>query len=95
MMTLSMLFLGLLFLSVLTFLFKQKHLLMMLISLEFMIIILFIMMMVFFSLYSLNFYFGMIFLVVGVCESVLGISIMVSLIRSYGNDYFQFFNSLW
>nr|ALO77419.1 NADH deshydrogenase subunit 4L [Passalidae sp. GENSP01] len=95
MLTLVYFFYFLCFLSILTFLFKQKHLLMMLISLEFMIIILFFVSLVFFGLFSFSYYFGMIFLSVGVCESVLGISIMVNLIRSYGNDFINSFNSLW
>jgi len=79
---------------VLTFLIKQKHLLIMLISLEFIIISLFLLIIVFFGLFNYEYYFSILFLSVRVCERVLGLSIMVRLIRAYGNDYFQSFNIL-
>nr|WRO44958.1 NADH dehydrogenase subunit 4L [Fissocantharis imparicornis] len=74
---------------------KSKHLLLMLMSLEFLVI--YIYFGLFISLVFLNYeyYFVMIFLTMSVCEGTLGLSILVSLIRSYGNDYFQTFNILW
>nr|YP_002265597.1 NADH dehydrogenase subunit 4L [Tetraphalerus bruchi]ACF35130.1 NADH dehydrogenase subunit 4L [Tetraphalerus bruchi] len=73
---------------------KRKHLLLTLLSLEFIIL----------SLYSLIFfylvftdcecYFSVIFLGFSVCEGVMGLSILVSLIRTHGNDFFQAFSLL-
>ena len=80
---------------VLTVLIKQKHLLIILISLEFIIVGLFLLIIVFFRVFNYEYYFRMLFLSVRVCERVLGLSIMVRLIRVYGNDYFQSFNILW
>lgn len=37
---------------------------------------------------SLDYYFLILFLVVSVCEGVLGLSILVYMIRFNGNDYF-------
>nr|QRW36276.1 NADH dehydrogenase subunit 4L [Deronectes moestus] len=74
--------------GLLVFSLKRKHLLLMLLSMEFIILSLYIMLFMFLSLLDYEFYFGMIFLVFCVCESVLGLSILVSLIRTHGNDYF-------
>nr|ALO76493.1 NADH deshydrogenase subunit 4L [Mastinocerus sp. MAS01] len=40
-------------------------------------------------------YFMMIYLVFMVCESVLGLSLMLMIVRFYGSDYFQALNVLW
>nr|YP_010582840.1 NADH dehydrogenase subunit 4L [Psychoda alternata]AQX36175.1 NADH dehydrogenase subunit 4L [Psychoda alternata] len=82
------------FLGMLVFISNQKHLLSMLLSLEFMVLSLFISMMFFFNLFMFESYFSMIFLVFSVCEGALGLSILVSLVRTHGNDYFQSFNIL-
>nr|AML26022.1 NADH dehydrogenase subunit 4L [Staphylinidae sp. BMNH 1274245] len=83
------------FCGLLTFTFKRKHLLLMLLSLEFIILSLYIYMFVILSSFSYENYFVMIFLTMSVCEGVLGLSIMVSMLRMFGNDYFQSFNMLW
>jgi NADH-ubiquinone oxidoreductase chain 4L len=36
----------------------------------------------------------MLFLSIRVCEGALGLSILVSMMRTHGNDYFQTFNVL-
>nr|QRV62390.1 NADH dehydrogenase subunit 4L [Deronectes doriae] len=74
--------------GLLVFSLKRKHLLLMLLSMEFIILSLYIMLFMFLSFLDYEFYFSMIFLVFCVCESVLGLSILVSLIRTHGNDYF-------
>nr|YP_009310614.1 NADH dehydrogenase subunit 4L [Euthrix laeta]AOT80825.1 NADH dehydrogenase subunit 4L [Euthrix laeta] len=78
----------------LIFVSKHKHLLIVLLSLEFIVLSIF-----FFILLMLNFiendmYMLMVFLVFSVCEGSLGLSILVSMIRTHGNDYFQSFNLL-
>nr|AXS66375.1 NADH dehydrogenase subunit 4L [Cucujoidea sp. 12 KM-2017] len=79
----------------LSFSIKRKHLLVMLLSLEFIILSLFSLMFIYFSMYSYEFYFSLIFLTMSVCEGALGLSILVSMIRTHGNDYFHTFNILW
>nr|YP_010240642.1 NADH dehydrogenase subunit 4L [Aleochara postica]QTG39872.1 NADH dehydrogenase subunit 4L [Aleochara postica] len=74
---------------------KRKHLLLMLLSLEFIIISLYFSLFIILSFYSSENYFSMIFLTMSVCEGVLGLSILVSMLRMFGNDYFQSFNMLW
>nr|WIL79922.1 NADH dehydrogenase subunit 4L [Pieleus irregularis] len=79
----------------LSFTIKRKHLLMMLLSLEFMVLSLFMGLFFFFNLMMYEYYFSLIFLTFSVCEGALGLSLLVSMIRSHGNDYFQTFNILW
>nr|YP_010362080.1 NADH dehydrogenase subunit 4L [Agriotes fuscicollis]UNQ87640.1 NADH dehydrogenase subunit 4L [Agriotes fuscicollis] len=83
------------FLGVIVFCFKCKHLLLMLLSLEFMVLSLYLGLFFVMVMYSYEYYFGMVFLTMSVCEGALGLSILVSMIRSYGNDYFQSFSILW
>nr|AXS64830.1 NADH dehydrogenase subunit 4L [Cucujoidea sp. 11 KM-2017] len=79
----------------LSFCINRKHLLMMLLSLEFIILSLFFMMFMYLSFIKMEYYFSMIFITMSVCEGALGLSILVSMIRTHGNDYFQSFNVLW
>nr|URX53391.1 NADH dehydrogenase subunit 4L [Incisitermes cf. incisus] len=73
---------------------NRKHLLATLLSLEFMVLILFIMVYFYLCLFNYELYFVMIFLVFSVCEGSLGLSILVSMIRGFGNDYFQSYSVL-
>nr|YP_004857897.1 NADH dehydrogenase subunit 4L [Cigaritis takanonis]ADN43215.1 NADH dehydrogenase subunit 4L [Cigaritis takanonis] len=74
------------------FVSKHKHLLIVLMSLEFIVLSMFFMMLFYLNTINYNMYMLMIFLVLTVCEGVLGLSILVSMIRTHGNDYFQSFN---
>lgn len=82
------------FLGILVFISNQKHLLSILLRLEFIILRLFTSIIFFFNLFIYESYFSIIFLVFRVCEGALGLSILVSLVRTHGNDYFQSFNIL-
>nr|YP_002265493.1 NADH dehydrogenase subunit 4L [Contacyphon sp. BT0012]ACF35078.1 NADH dehydrogenase subunit 4L [Contacyphon sp. BT0012]ANJ70375.1 NADH dehydrogenase subunit 4L [Contacyphon variabilis] len=68
---------------------KRKHLLLMLLSLEFIVLSLYMMIFFYLSLYDFEYFFSLMFLTFSVCEGVLGLSLMVLLIRTHGNDYFQ------
>nr|YP_009045529.1 NADH dehydrogenase subunit 4L [Neptis philyra]AHA03893.1 NADH dehydrogenase subunit 4L [Neptis philyra] len=74
------------------FVSKHKHLLIVLMSLEFMVLSIFFLMMMYLMMIDYNMYMLMAFLVFSVCEGALGLSILVSMIRTHGNDYFQSFN---
>nr|YP_009630801.1 NADH dehydrogenase subunit 4L [Isoteinon lamprospilus]QBS14462.1 NADH dehydrogenase subunit 4L [Isoteinon lamprospilus] len=78
----------------LMFVSKCKHLLITLLSLEFIVLSIYMMMMMYLSFIEFDMYMLMVFLVFSVCEGALGISILVSLIRTHGNDYFQSFSLL-
>lgn len=76
-----------------SFVSKRKHLLSTLLRLEFIVLSLF-----FYIFYILVFYYELYFLIYfltfGVCEGALGLGILVSIIRSHGNDYFRSFRIL-
>nr|YP_009045269.1 NADH dehydrogenase subunit 4L [Lexias dirtea]AHA03620.1 NADH dehydrogenase subunit 4L [Lexias dirtea] len=74
------------------FVSKHKHLLIVLMSLEFMVLSIFFLLMMYLMMINYNLYMLMVFLVFSVCEGALGLSILVSMIRTHGNDYFQSFN---
>nr|UPX88443.1 NADH dehydrogenase subunit 4L [Oreodytes sanmarkii] len=84
----NMFFLFMFFSGLFVFSSKRKHLLLMLLSMEFIILSLYSLLFIFLSYFDYEFYFSMMFLVFCVCESVVGLSILVSLIRTHGNDYF-------
>nr|QNE85618.1 NADH dehydrogenase subunit 4L [Hybos culiciformis] len=81
-------------LGILMFVSNRKHLLSMLLSLEFIVLSLFLVLFIYLSYMSYEGIFSMMFLTFSVCEGALGLSILVSMIRSYGNDYFQSFSVL-
>nr|QIV24610.1 NADH dehydrogenase subunit 4L [Aesa media] len=74
---------------------KRKHLLLMLLSLEFVILSLYFNIFLYLSGYNYDYFFSMIFITMSVCEGALGLSVLVSMIRSCGNDYVLTFSSLW
>nr|AVE15604.1 NADH dehydrogenase subunit 4L [Theopropus elegans] len=73
---------------------KRKHLLMTLLSLEFIVLILFIIIYYYVVMMNSELYLTMFFLSFAVCEGALGLSILVSMIRTHGNDYFNSFGLL-
>nr|YP_009515618.1 NADH dehydrogenase subunit 4L [Dnopherula yuanmowensis]YP_009740949.1 NADH dehydrogenase subunit 4L [Omocestus viridulus]QOL00864.1 NADH dehydrogenase subunit 4L [Notostaurus albicornis albicornis]QOL01033.1 NADH dehydrogenase subunit 4L [Omocestus petraeus]AST09101.1 NADH dehydrogenase subunit 4L [Dnopherula yuanmowensis]QID03963.1 NADH dehydrogenase subunit 4L [Omocestus viridulus] len=79
------------FAGVYVFSSKRKHLLMVLLSLEYIVLSLFLLIIVFFIEFDYDYFFPVIFLVFSVCEGALGLSILVSMIRSHGNDFFNSF----
>nr|AML26399.1 NADH dehydrogenase subunit 4L [Staphylinidae sp. BMNH 1274636] len=83
------------FMGLVSFCLKRKHFLLMLLSLEFIILSLFMNLTIYLMMIGYENYFSMIFITMSVCEGALGLSILVSLMRSHGNDYFQTFNLLW
>nr|UEK75580.1 NADH dehydrogenase subunit 4L [Eupeodes latifasciatus]UXF58212.1 NADH dehydrogenase subunit 4L [Syrphus vitripennis] len=80
--------------SVFIFISNRKHLLSMLLSLEYIVLSLFYLLFIYLNMLNYESYFSMVFMTFSVCEGVLGLSILVSMIRMYGNDYFQSFNIL-
>lgn len=76
------------------FISVRKHLLSILLSLEFIVLILFLLIFIYLHIINYERYFRIIFLTFRVCEGALGLSILVSLIRTHGNDNFQSFRIL-
>uniref|UniRef100_G8J8G0 NADH-ubiquinone oxidoreductase chain 4L n=1 Tax=Arachnocampa flava TaxID=270899 RepID=G8J8G0_9DIPT len=87
-------FMIMIFSGILMFISNRKHLLVMLLSLEFMELILFLMMFMILMMLNYELYFKKLFLTLMVWEGALGLSILVSMIRTHGNNYFQSFNIL-
>nr|YP_009704173.1 NADH dehydrogenase subunit 4L [Prismognathus prossi]QEN73231.1 NADH dehydrogenase subunit 4L [Prismognathus prossi] len=81
--------------GVLSFSLNRKHMLAMLLSLEFVVVSLFMGLFVLLAFFNWEFYFVLVFLTVSVCEGALGLSLLVLLMRSYGNDYSRSFTLLW
>nr|YP_010697693.1 NADH dehydrogenase subunit 4L [Hypoderma sinense]WCF76321.1 NADH dehydrogenase subunit 4L [Hypoderma sinense]WJJ67912.1 NADH dehydrogenase subunit 4L [Hypoderma sinense] len=79
--------------GIFTFVMSRKHLLSMLLSLEYIALSLFLLLFIYLSMLG-SLYLVMMFLVFSVCEGALGVSILVSMIRTHGNDYFQSFSIL-
>lgn len=72
----------------------RKHLLSTLLSLEFIVLCLFFIILLFLNFLNYELYFTILFLTFSVCEGALGVSILVSIIRTHGNDYFNSFSIL-
>uniref|UniRef100_A0AAU8G9T8 NADH-ubiquinone oxidoreductase chain 4L n=1 Tax=Metaurus sp. 1 YLZ-2024a TaxID=3230283 RepID=A0AAU8G9T8_9HEMI len=75
------------FFSIINLILVRSHFLMCLLALEFMVLILFFFLYYFFYYFLFDLFFLIIFLVFSVCEGVIGLSLLVFLIRSVGNDY--------
>nr|QXU60443.1 NADH dehydrogenase subunit 4L [Acasta sulcata] len=73
---------------------KRKHLMNMLISLEYIVLSTFLLMMLITFSMGLETYMSLIFLVASVCEGSLGVGMMVGMVRSHGSDYINSFNTL-
>lgn len=80
--------------GVFVFVSNRKHLLSILLSLEYIVLRLFLLLFIYLNIYNFESFFRIIFLTFSVCEGALGLSILVSIIRTHGNDYFQRFNIL-
>nr|QDI93864.1 NADH dehydrogenase subunit 4L [Tuxedo nicholi] len=72
--------------GLLIFVSLRKHLLITLLSLEYLVLCLFLYIVYFVIFYIGDVYIIMMFLTFSVCEGVLGLSILVGLIRCHGND---------
>nr|YP_009139863.1 NADH dehydrogenase subunit 4L [Galeruca daurica]AKG49885.1 NADH dehydrogenase subunit 4L [Galeruca daurica] len=83
------------FSGALMFVLNRKHLLMMLLSLEFIVISLYFGMFFYLSNMTYEYFFSMIYLTMSVCEGVLGLSMLILMVRVHGNDYILTFSFLW
>nr|YP_010395754.1 NADH dehydrogenase subunit 4L [Anthrenus museorum]ARH54074.1 NADH dehydrogenase subunit 4L [Anthrenus verbasci]UQJ73831.1 NADH dehydrogenase subunit 4L [Anthrenus museorum] len=83
------------FSGLISFCLKRKHLLLMLLSLEFVILSLFSFLIYFLLFYGLECYFSMIFVSLSVGEGALGLAILVLMVRTHGSDQVGVFSMLW
>lgn len=82
------------FMGLISFCMKRSHLLLILLSLEFVILSLYINLYLYLVFFHYEFYFRIVFIRIRVCEGALGLAILVSIVRTHRNDYFQSFNVL-
>nr|YP_010962595.1 NADH dehydrogenase subunit 4L [Euphausia crystallorophias]WNI01997.1 NADH dehydrogenase subunit 4L [Euphausia crystallorophias] len=73
---------------------KRKHLLNTLLSLEYIMLSVFWLMVLSLSLMGQEVFFSLFFLTFAACEGALGLALLVSIVRSHGNDRFGNFNLL-
>nr|AAS00877.1 NADH dehydrogenase subunit 4L [Hutchinsoniella macracantha] len=73
---------------------QRKHLLSTLITLEMMGLSLFWLMNLWLTNNNSEMYFSLLFLTFLVCEGTLGLTILISILRTHGNNNFQSFNIL-
>nr|QCI09257.1 NADH dehydrogenase subunit 4L [Aponsila sp. FS-2019] len=73
--------------SIFVFCMTHKHILLALLSLEFMVLSVYLILLYFLTSYGYEIYFIVLFLVFSVCEGALGLSILVNFVRTTGNDY--------
>ena len=69
--------------------FNYKYLLINLLRLEYIILRIFFCSYLFLLVINYELFFRMIFLIFRVCEGVIGLSLLISIVRRYGNNYFQ------
>jgi NADH-ubiquinone oxidoreductase chain 4L len=70
---------------------RRKHLLITLLRLEFIVLVLYFSIYFYLCNFNYSLFFVVYFLVFSVCEGSLGLSVLVFIISSHGNGYFQSF----
>nr|YP_010489365.1 NADH dehydrogenase subunit 4L [Lauridromia dehaani]UWM10777.1 ND4L [Lauridromia dehaani] len=94
----SLLFVGSSFLMIMcglwSFISYHKHLLNSLLSLEFMMLGIFWLMHIYMNGVGSECYFALFFLTLAACEGALGLSLLVLIVRTHGNDCFSSFSVL-
>nr|APX40586.1 NADH dehydrogenase subunit 4L [Cryptocephalus rufipes] len=81
--------------GLLSFFLFRKHFLMMLLSLEFLVLSLYLGLFIIMTFFNYEYFFMLVYLTMSVCEGSLGLSMLVMMIRSHGNDYVLSMSSLW
>lgn len=74
---------------------NYKHFLVILLSLEVVVVSIFLLLFFFCRSYSLEVFLSVVYLALSVCEGALGLSLLVLIIRTYGGDILSTFDLLW
>nr|ATL76501.1 NADH dehydrogenase subunit 4L [Stylotermes sp. Chi-131] len=93
-MSMGLYFFVLYFCGAWSFCSSGSHLLITLLSLEFIVLVLYLSIYYYLCGFNYGLFFIVYFLVFSVCESSLGLSVLVSMVRSHGNDYFRSYSVL-
>nr|YP_010571645.1 NADH dehydrogenase subunit 4L [Aphis coreopsidis]UZH32905.1 NADH dehydrogenase subunit 4L [Aphis coreopsidis] len=78
-----------LFSGVLFYIFNFNHLLMMLLGLEYLLLILSLLFLINLMMFIKQYILLLIFFIFCISESVLGLTILILMVRMYGNDYLK------
>nr|YP_010583086.1 NADH dehydrogenase subunit 4L [Hiratettix distanti]YP_010583100.1 NADH dehydrogenase subunit 4L [Hiratettix malaisei]UGN61532.1 NADH dehydrogenase subunit 4L [Hiratettix distanti]UGN61546.1 NADH dehydrogenase subunit 4L [Hiratettix malaisei] len=81
------LFIYMFFMGLYSLMIIRKHILLCLISLEFVVLSLLLILLFYCMMFDYTFYLYLVMMTFYVCEGVLGLSILVYMIRCHGNDY--------
>nr|YP_009441886.1 NADH dehydrogenase subunit 4L [Xylosandrus crassiusculus]AOY40081.1 NADH dehydrogenase subunit 4L [Xylosandrus crassiusculus] len=81
--------------GLISYILSNKHFLLMLISLEAMVLSIYMLMFLYFVQFSSESFINMIYLSLSVCEGALGLTLLVILIRTHGVDMVMVFDNLW
>lgn len=81
--------------SLFVYVLKYKHLLLILLSLESVVLSLYIIMFIYFTQFFYEYFVSIIFLSIRVCERALGLALLVLIIRTHGRDSILIFDNLW
>lgn len=73
----------------------RKHFLIILLSLEFISLSIYFGFIIYLNYNFINMFFSLIFITIAVCEGVLGLSVIVIIVRSVGNEFIIRLRSLW
>nr|ARH53801.1 NADH dehydrogenase subunit 4L [Curculio elephas] len=74
---------------------KYKHFLLMLLSLESIVLSMYMLIFIYFVQFFYEYFLLMLFLTMSVCESALGLSLLVLIVRIHGGDMILMFDNLW
>nr|AML26168.1 NADH dehydrogenase subunit 4L [Scolytinae sp. BMNH 1274286] len=88
-------FIVLFFSGMISYILSNKHFLLMLISLESMVLSIYMLMFFYFTQFGSESFINMIYLSMSVCEGALGLTLLVVLIRTHGMDMISVFDNLW
>ena len=81
--------------GLLVFCSQHKHLLVTLLSLEYVILRMFVLIILRAGQEIMEAYFSLVFLIFAVSEGAVGLSILTTIARRHGRDYFKRFNLVW
>nr|AKM69985.1 NADH dehydrogenase subunit 4L [Takecallis arundinariae] len=85
----TLLIMFMLFSGILFYIFNFNHLLMMLLGLEYLLLILSLLFLMNLMLFIKQYILLLIFFIFCISESVLGLTILILMVRMYGNDYLK------
>nr|AFY16789.1 NADH dehydrogenase subunit 4L [Dalcantha dilatata] len=90
----NMMIMNMMLCGLLVFCSTRKHILLSLLSIEFMMLSIFYLLFLTMLNYDYELYYILMFLIFSVCEAALGLSILVMLVRTQGNDYLSSISTL-